>query len=51
MVPYCGGGRDNVILSREEKEALWAKYCTAAQFLRNLIAAVPYKIHTILTDN
>ena len=23
----------------------------AAQFLRNLIAAVPYKIHTILTDN
>jgi transposase InsO family protein len=24
---------------------------TAAQFLRNLIKAVPYKIHTILTDN
>ena len=24
---------------------------TAAQFLRNLIATVPYKIHTILTDN
>ena len=23
----------------------------AAQFLRNLIAAVPYKIHTVLTDN
>lgn len=23
----------------------------AAQFLRNLIAAVPYTIHTILTDN
>ena len=23
----------------------------AAQFLRNLIAAVPYRIHTILTDN
>ena len=23
----------------------------AAQFLRNLIAAVPYKLHTILTDN
>lgn len=23
----------------------------AAQFLRNLIKAVPYKIHTILTDN
>jgi transposase InsO family protein len=23
----------------------------AAQFLRNLIQAVPYKIHTILTDN
>ncbi len=23
----------------------------AARFLRNLIAAVPYKIHTILTDN
>jgi hypothetical protein len=23
----------------------------AVQFLRNLIAAVPYKIHTILTDN
>ena len=23
----------------------------AAQFLRNLIAAIPYKIHTILTDN
>ncbi|MDR0631888.1 MAG: IS481 family transposase, partial [Holosporaceae bacterium] len=23
----------------------------AAQFLRNLVAAVPYKIHTILTDN
>ena len=24
---------------------------SAAQFLRNLIAAVPYRIHTILTDN
>lgn len=24
---------------------------TAAQFLRNLIAAVPYAIHTVLTDN
>ena len=24
---------------------------TAAQFLRNFIASVPYKIHTILTDN
>lgn len=23
----------------------------AAQFLRNLIAAVPYAIHTVLTDN
>jgi transposase InsO family protein len=23
----------------------------AAQFLRNLIAAVPYKLHTVLTDN
>jgi hypothetical protein len=23
----------------------------AAQFLRNLITLVPYKIHTILTDN
>ena len=23
----------------------------AAQFLRNLVAAVPYAIHTILTDN
>jgi len=23
----------------------------AAQFLRNLIAAVPYPIHTVLTDN
>jgi hypothetical protein len=23
----------------------------AAQFLRNLIAAIPYKIHTVLTDN
>ena len=23
----------------------------AAQFLRNLIAAVPYSIHTVLTDN
>jgi len=23
----------------------------AAEFLRNLIKAVPYKIHTILTDN
>jgi tRNA1(Val) A37 N6-methylase TrmN6 len=23
----------------------------AAKFLRNLIAAVPYRIHTILTDN
>ena len=23
----------------------------AAQFLRNLIAAAPYKIHTVLTDN
>ena len=23
----------------------------AAQFLRNLVAAVPYKIHTVLTDN
>ncbi len=23
----------------------------AAQFLRNLICALPYKIHTILTDN
>ena len=24
---------------------------TAAQFLRNLIAAVPYALHTVLTDN
>ncbi len=24
---------------------------SAAEFLRHLIAAVPYKIHTILTDN
>jgi transposase InsO family protein len=23
----------------------------AAQFLRNLLAAIPYKIHTVLTDN
>jgi transposase InsO family protein len=23
----------------------------AAQFLRNLIAAIPYKLHTVLTDN
>ena len=23
----------------------------AAQFLRNLIAAVPYRMHTVLTDN
>jgi len=23
----------------------------AAQFLRNLVAAVPYSIHTVLTDN
>ncbi len=23
----------------------------AAQFLRNLIAAVPYKLHAVLTDN
>jgi transposase InsO family protein len=23
----------------------------AAQFLRNLVAAVPYRIHTVLTDN
>jgi len=25
--------------------------CTAADFLRRLIAAVPYKVHTVLTDN
>ncbi len=24
---------------------------TAADFLRRLVAAVPYKIHTVLTDN
>ena len=24
---------------------------TAVQFLRNVIAALPYKIHTLLTDN
>ena len=24
---------------------------TAADFLRRLIAAVPYKVHTVLTDN
>src|SRR5687768_17143410 len=28
-----------------------AKKMVAAQFLRNLIATVPYKIHTVLTDN
>jgi transposase InsO family protein len=28
-----------------------ANKMVAAQFLRNLIAAVPYKIHTVLTDN
>jgi transposase InsO family protein len=28
-----------------------ANKMVAAQFLRNLIAAVPYKIHTALTDN
>ena len=27
------------------------KKMTAVQFLRNVIAALPYKIHTILTDN
>jgi transposase InsO family protein len=28
-----------------------ANKAVAAQFLRNLIAAIPYKIHTMLTDN
>lgn len=28
-----------------------ANKVVAAQFLRNLIAAIPYKIHTVLTDN
>ena len=28
-----------------------ANKTVAAQFLRNLIAAIPYKIHTVLTDN
>ena len=28
-----------------------ASQVVAAQFLRNLIAAAPYKIHTVLTDN
>jgi transposase InsO family protein len=28
-----------------------ANKMVAAQFLRNLLAAVPYKIHTVLTDN
>ncbi len=28
-----------------------AQKMAAAQFLRNLIAAVPYTIHTVLTDN
>jgi hypothetical protein len=28
-----------------------AKKMIAAQFLRHLIAAVPYKLHTVLTDN
>jgi transposase InsO family protein len=28
-----------------------ANKLVAAQFLRNLIAAIPYKIHTVLTDN
>ena len=28
-----------------------ANKMVAAQFLRNLIAAIPYKIHTVLTDN
>jgi hypothetical protein len=28
-----------------------ANKMVAAQFLRNLIAAVPYKIHKVLTDN
>ena len=27
------------------------KKMTAAQFLRNVIEAVPYKIHTLLSDN
>jgi len=25
--------------------------CVAADFLRRLIAAVPYRVHTVLTDN
>ena len=28
-----------------------ANKLVAAQFLRNLLAAIPYKIHTVLTDN
>jgi hypothetical protein len=28
-----------------------ANKAVAAQFLRNLIAAIPYKIHTVLTDH
>ena len=28
-----------------------ANTAVAAQFLRHLIAAIPYKIHTVLTDN
>ncbi len=43
------------ILNREPAsfEELSKKYgkAEAAQFLRNLIKAIPYKIHTILTDN
>jgi hypothetical protein len=30
MVPYCGGCREMVPLSKEEKELLWARYYTAA---------------------
>jgi transposase-like protein len=45
-----------VALDRTSKFAyveLLEKYgkLEAAQFLRNLITALPYKIHTILTDN
>jgi hypothetical protein len=45
-----------VAIDRTSKFAfveLHAQACKliAAQFLRNLIAAVPYAIHTVLTDN
>jgi hypothetical protein len=47
-----GGGRKGHELEKScHKACGWTSRDTACQFLRHLIALVPYNIHTILTDN